>query len=334
MLSETSTTVRAPDTVFALSRQGVRTVHCGGTAPAPAGRPRDLLRHELGSASKTFTGLLLAGLVAEGKLSYEDRAADLLAPGRPVHPHLGAVTLRHLITHTSGLPALPPAFYPQALPRWSTAPYAGFPAERVVESFLAARPRRAPGTRWRYSNFAVSVLGHALTAATRTPWEPLLHRRLFAPLGLDGTSACPGREGVDATGHRRDGTPVPPLDIGGFAGAGAVRSTPHDLLTFLEAHLAAPAEAAGPLATALDEVRRPVLRRGPTHAHTHSLTWFVHPTPLGPAYFHAGATQGQQAFIGFRPATGTAVAALCTRRVRLSGDPFVPTAYALLTGEA
>ncbi|NED25679.1 serine hydrolase domain-containing protein, partial [Streptomyces anulatus] len=178
--------VDAPDLVLAVSRNGVRTVHTGGSGePGPV--PRELRSYELGSASKPYTGLLLARLVAQGRVRYADRAADLLAPGFPVHPAVRRITLRHLLTHTSGLPGLPADFYPQAVPRWSTDPYGGYPADRVVRAFLRARPRHRPGTRWHYSNFAVSVLGHTLAAATGTPWEVLLHQQVLAPLGLDGT---------------------------------------------------------------------------------------------------------------------------------------------------
>ncbi len=317
--------------MLAVSRDGVRTVHTGGSAePGPV--PRELMAYELGSASKPYAGLLLARLVAQGRVRYEDRAADLLAPGFPVHPAVRRITLRHLLTHTSGLPGLPADFYPQAVPRWSTDPYGGYPADRVVRAFLRARPRHRPGTRWHYSNFAVSVLGHTLAAATGTPWEVLLHQQVLAPLGLDATRVRPGPDGTDAVGHRRDGTPVPALDTGGFTAAGAVRATPLDLLTFLEAHTggAAGSPTDSSLAASLTEVTRPVLRRGLRHAHTHTLTWFHHPSPYGPVLFHAGATLGQQAFLGFRPGTGLAVAATATRRVHRA-DTFVATAYGLLT---
>lgn len=115
--------------------------------------------------------------------------------------------------------------------------------------------------------------------------------------------------------------------MGGFQPAGAVRATPGDLLTYLEAHLD---PSGSPLETALQSVLSPVLRRGLGHRHTHTLTWFQHPSPQGPLYFHAGATTGQQAFLGFRPATHTAVVAVATRRIRLR-DTFVATAYALLS---
>lgn len=330
LLTEAARTIDAPDLVIALSHEGRRTFQLAeGLTQAEA--PRDLLRYELGSASKPFTGLLLASLVAQGRLSYEDRAAALLAPGHPVHPAVGAITLRHLITHTSGLRALPADFYPQALPRWSTAPYSGYPADRVVRAFLRARPRHRPGTRWHYSNFAVSVLGHTLAAATGTSWETLLQQEVLGPLGLDGTRLRPGAPaGGDAVGHGKDGGPLPALDTGGFSAAGAVRATPPDLLAFLEAHLPATAAPTTQLAAALADVQHPLLRRGLGHAHTHTLTWFRHPSPRGPVLFHAGATLGQQMFLGLRPDTATAVAAMCTRRVHRS-DPFIATVHELLT---
>ncbi|MFC7910421.1 serine hydrolase domain-containing protein [Streptomyces nigra] len=316
--------VDAPDVVFALSRDGRRTLHCGGTAVSPA-VPRQDLRYEIGSASKAFTGLLFARLVERGLLTGGEPAAACLRPGRPAGAE--PATLAHLVTHTAGLPALPPGFYARALPAWRTNPYGRYPAEQVVDAFLHHRPRHRPGTRWHYSNFGVAVLGHALAAVTGTPWEELLAAQVLRPLGLTGTSPRPEDPKTDATGHGKDGrTPVLPFDAGGFDAAGAVRATPYDLLTFLEAHLD---PAGSPLAGALRAVRTPVLRRGRGHVHVHTVAWFQHPTDGGPMYFHSGATLGQQAFLGFRPDTGTAVVALCTRRYR-ARDPFVPTAYALL----
>ncbi|WP_242578094.1 hypothetical protein [Streptomyces sp. MST-110588] len=76
-------------------------------------------------------------------------------------------------------------------------------------------------------------------------------------------------------------------------------------------------------------MQRPVLRRGRGHLHTHTLTWFRHSTDHGPVYFHGGATPGQEAFLGFRPATRTALAAFATRRYR-RGSSLARAAYELL----
>ncbi|MFD8200933.1 serine hydrolase domain-containing protein [Streptomyces sp. NPDC003470] len=314
----------APDVVFAVSHHGRRTLHGGGTG-TPPDTPREDLRYEIGSASKTFTGLLLARLIRCGVLTGGEPAAACLDPGRPAGPD--PVTLAHLVTHTAGLPALPRGFLPRTLPARRTNPYARYPAARVVDAFLRHRPRHRPGTRWHYSNFGVSVLGHAVAAATGTAWPDLLTEHVLRPFGLSGTALSAEDPKTDAAGHGKDGrTPVPPFDAGGFQAAGAVRSTPHDLLAFLEAHLT---PAGSPAAGALGAVRVPVLRRGPGHRHVHTVAWFRHPTDGGPMYFHGGATLGQQAFLGFRPDTGTALAAVCTRRFR-ARDPFVATAYAFL----
>ncbi|MGX1274145.1 serine hydrolase domain-containing protein [Streptomyces phaeoluteigriseus] len=323
-LAEAVDAVDAPDAVFAVSRHGRRTLHSGGTAPAPA-VPRPELRYELGSASKTFTALVLAQLIRRGALTGGEPAVACLRPDRV--PGASPLTLAHLVTHTSGLPALPADFLVRALPAWRTNPYARYPGPRVVDAFLRHRPRHRPGTRWHYSNFGVAVLGHALASATGTAWEELLAEHVLDPLALGATGIRPGGPGSDAVGHGKDGrTPVPPFDAGGFQAAGAVRGTPHDLLTFLEAHLD-PSGARS--AEALLSVRTPVLRRGLGHRHVHTTGWFRHPTDRGPMYFHSGATLGQQAFLGFRPGTGTALVALCTRRFR-ARDPFVATAYSLL----
>ncbi|MDJ0466965.1 serine hydrolase domain-containing protein [Streptomyces sp. H27-C3] len=318
----------APDVVFALSRNGHRLIRSGGTG-TPPDLPRDQMRYELGSASKTFTGLLLAHLIQTGRLTGGESAISCLAPARAAGEH--PITLAHLITHTSGLPPLPADFYPQALPRWSTSPYAHYSRDQTIAAFLRARPRHSPGDRWRYSNFGVATLGHALAAATATPWETLLTSLVLHPLALTDVTLQPTPDGFDATGHRADGiTPTPAVLIPGFRAAGTVRSTPHDLLTYLEAHLRPDNHS---LAQALHAVRAPVLRRGLRHRHTHTLTWFRHPTSNGPLYFHSGATSGQQAFLGFHPPTNTALAAFATRRFRRA-DTFISTAYSLLAQEA
>ena len=62
---------------------------------------------EIGSITKTFTGILLARLAGDGRVSLDSRVSDLLPTGVELTPDLEAITLRHLATHTAGLPRLP-----------------------------------------------------------------------------------------------------------------------------------------------------------------------------------------------------------------------------------
>ncbi|MGW7051811.1 serine hydrolase domain-containing protein [Streptomyces sp. NPDC054887] len=336
-LADAVTAIDAPDVVLAVTRHGRRTTISGGNAAAPA-VPRHALRYELGSVSKTFTVLLLAALARSGALGLDDPLAAHL-PGLPLrHPAARRITLRHLATHTAGLPRIPGDLIPSALLHPYTDAYATYDTERLLRTFARTRPHHDPGTRWRYSNFGVALLGPVMARATGVDCPALLARHVLRPLGMTRTTLGPGDPATTAVGHRRNGsTPVPGIGMGPFVAAGAVRSTPGDLLTYLEAHLAAsgprlPGTGDVPLRGALRDVQVPQLRRGPRHRDTHTLTWFHHPGPGGPLLFHAGATFGQQAFLGFHPATGTGVAALATRR----GDRcrLVETAYGLLYGLA
>lgn len=315
--------VNAPDVVLAVTRRGRRFVVSGGSAARQAGR-RENLRYALGSLSKTYTVLLLAELAGSGALALDDPVAAHLPRLPLTHPYARRITLRHLATHTSGLPRVPRDLMAAALLRPSANGYAGYGTERLLHAFARAAPRHAPGSRWRYSNFGMALLGAALAHTAGTGYGTLLAGRVLGPLRLHDSGTAPGCG--DAIGHRPDGrTPLPPPETAAFAPAGAVRATPADLLGYVEAHLDPGASA---LAGALRRVQVPQLRRGRDHHETHTLTWYQHPAPGGPLLFHAGATFGQQAFAGFHPASGTGVAATATRHDRACR--IVGTAYALL----
>ncbi|MGW7489119.1 serine hydrolase domain-containing protein [Streptomyces sp. NPDC054786] len=324
-LADAVTLIDAPDVVLAVTRHGRRTVMTGGSALAPP-TPRHALRYELGSLSKTFTVLLLAELARADVLSLDDPLADRL-PELPLrHPYSRLITLRHLATHTSGLPRIPADLIAGALVHPYANGYARYDTERLLHTFGHTRPRHRPGTRWRYSNFGLALLGPAMSRAAGAGYPALLTDRVLRPLGLADTTLGPGTTGTDAIGHRTNGvTPVDSADMGAFVAAGSVRATPADLLSYLEAHLS-PGDT--PLARPLRDVQVPLLRRGWRKRHTHTLTWYQHPAPRGPLLFHVGATFGQQAFLGYHPASHTGLAALATRRGRTCR--MITTAYELL----
>jgi CubicO group peptidase (beta-lactamase class C family) len=332
-LERALTQVRAPDVVLAVTRAGHRTVVTGGTADPRV--PRTSLHYELGSLSKTFTVLLLAELARAGALRLDDPLAAHL-PGLPLpYPHSRAITLRHLATHTSGLPRVPRDLIPGALLRPYANGYAGYDRERLLRTFARTRTRHAPGTHWHYSNLGLALLGPALESALRTDYATLLTERVLHPLGMTATTIGPAPDGgpaaaTAAIGHRPDGrTPLPPTDMAAFTPAGALRSTPGDLLRYAEAHLSPEAATLpGPLRGALHDVQVPLLRRGLGRRHTHTLTWYLHPSAGGPVLFHAGATFGHQSFLGYHPATATAVIGTATRHDRTCA--LINTCYALL----
>ncbi|MGM1059016.1 serine hydrolase domain-containing protein [Saccharothrix sp. Mg75] len=273
-------------------------------------------RFEIGSVTKTFTALLLAEMVRRGEVRYDDPVDDHLPPGwrlrRPA-----PVTLEHLATHTSGLPLVPLTTMPRVLRTWFANPYRDLGPAQIRTGLARARLRSAPGSRFHYSNLGVGLLGWSLAEAADLPFERLLTDRVLHPLGLTGTGSTPTPQAV---GHRR-GRPLPPWHIPGLPAAGALRSTPRDMLDYLAAHLT---PRATPLASALADVTR---RRIPLADNGHlCLAWFQRTKPDHDLLFHSGGTCGFTAFTGFSPQTGTALVSLTNAGATLRGT-FIQRSY-------
>ncbi|WP_051755017.1 serine hydrolase domain-containing protein [Kitasatospora purpeofusca] len=239
-----------------------RTVACRGHAVRSTERPvRADTRFELGSVTKTFTGLLLAEMAARGEVGYDDPIDRYLpADAAPGYPQERPITLLHLATHTSGLPRLPDGVLPGQVPRWFTRPYATFGPAHLLRALPRTAVRGTPGTQVRYSNLGCGLLGLLLANAAGQRYDDLLAARVCGPLGLMDTSCGPGRE--EDAGYRR-GRRVPSFRLPALPGAAALRSTADDMLRYLQAHLALDAVPlperadAAALRTALNEVRRP-----------------------------------------------------------------------------
>ncbi|PSL52518.1 CubicO group peptidase (beta-lactamase class C family) [Saccharothrix carnea] len=273
-------------------------------------------RFEVGSVTKTFTALLLAEMVRRGDVRYDDPIDHYLPPGwrlrRPA-----PITLEHLATHTSGLPLIPLTTMPRVLRTWFSNPYQALGPDRIRTGLARARLRSTPGSRFHYSNLGVGLLGWLLAEAAGLPFEHLLTDRVLHPLGLTGTGCNPT---LQAVGHRR-GRPLPPWLIPGLPAAGTLRSTAHDLLNYLAAHLS---PHGTPLAAALTDVTRP---RIPMADNDHlCLAWFHRVKPDHHLLFHSGGTCGSTAFIGFSPQTGTALVTLINAGVTLRGT-FIQRSY-------
>ncbi|HEX2195118.1 MAG TPA: serine hydrolase domain-containing protein [Candidatus Limnocylindria bacterium] len=135
------------------------------------------------SITKTFTAALVMGLVEDGRLSLEDRVADLL-------PRLGvdrAITVRHLLSHTSGLADL---LIPMRKPM-TAEPTRRFSGEEVIRRL--GDPWFAPGAGFAYSNSNYVLLGLIVERVTGDPFARVLERKLLRPLELDETGVLLGR---------------------------------------------------------------------------------------------------------------------------------------------
>ena len=156
-----------------------------GFADREAGRPfTPGTPSDGGSIAKTFTAAALQVLADEGRLSFDD-PVSLHVPEYPYPP----TTLRHLLTHSAGLPEDYDAFD------------ADFPPGRVrtTEPMLRALALRRPspdfaaGTRFRYSSFGYDVAALAIERISGRSYEVFVRERFFAPLGMSDTVARQAR---------------------------------------------------------------------------------------------------------------------------------------------
>ena len=261
---------------------------------------------EIGSITKVFTSLLLADAVARGEVALTDPVGKFL-PAKVKMPERGgrAITLQDLATHTSGLPRLPT----NLAPKDPTNPYADYSFENLYTFLSGYQLTRDIGAEYEYSNLGGGLLGHALTLRARaTDYEALVRARVIAPLGMTSTAITlsPEMKARFAVGHSPTLQPVANWDLPALAGAGALRSTTNDLLTFLAANLGyVKTPLATPMANML-KVRRPT----GTSNLAIALGWHVL-TPHGKdLIWHNGGTAGYRTFIGFDPAARVGVVVL------------------------
>ncbi len=134
----------------------------------------------IASITKLFTSTALLILRDEGKLQLDDPVSKHL-PWFQVNqdPDTPPVLLKHLITHTSGLPR------ESAFPYWSTAEFPTY--DEVKEALSGQKQVWEAGKRWKYSNLAVSLAGNVVAAASGMPYEDFIEQRIFQPLGMTGS---------------------------------------------------------------------------------------------------------------------------------------------------
>lgn len=265
-----------------------------GPGTQPLG-PRTVF--EIGSINKTFTGTILADMVAKGEVALEDPVSKYLPDSVRVPSRNGReITLLDLVTHRSGLPRLPDNHRPAD----RTNPYADFTVDRLYAFLNAHQLRRDIGAEFEYSNLGMGLLGHALGRAAGTNIQTLIQQRILQPLGMRMTSY--DRTGENelvrwmAKGHNEAGSVVPYWDLtDAIAGAGGLRSNMEDMLVYLRAQL-------GPADTDLERAMRVAQRehhRYPEFAA--GLAWPIRTQNGRTVISHSGGTAGFNTLIAFDP---------------------------------
>lgn len=198
-------------------------------------KPTEKSIYEIGSITKTFTGTVLADMVAEGKLSFDDPIAKFLPADVCNWSTEKAITLEELSTHTSGLPRLPNNLTKNFFADMDN-PYKNYAAEDLYEFLRQYEPKEKSARKSEYSNLGVGLLGHILATIDGKSYEEILQTRIFQPLEMENTT-IEIAEGQLIQGHDAIGEPTSQWDFQAIAGAGAIRSSTEDMLKYLMANL-------------------------------------------------------------------------------------------------
>lgn len=274
-------------------RQGVRRFFCYGSAHWNS-------IFEIGSITKTFTGLVLAQLVTQRKVRLDEPVRELLPAGTVEKPEGAEITLRDLVTHHSGLPRLPGNFRP-ANPANPYADYHAADLYTYLHEYGVAKPADAA---FLYSNLGMGLLGQALANRCERSYADLVHAQILEPLDLHETTVALSDTQLPRLlpGYTAGGQPAPAWDQDALAGAGALRATVDDALSYLEAqlHPDRAVRGVGPdgatLPSALVLSHQLQSRAGPAQI---AFAWLY--VPEDGDYWHNGGTGGHTACAFFNP---------------------------------
>jgi CubicO group peptidase (beta-lactamase class C family) len=268
---------------------------------------------EIGSMTKVFTSLLLADMVEHGEVALDDPAAKYLPAGVTMPERNGRkITLIDLATHTSGLPRIPD----NLAPKDPNNPYADYTTDQLYRFLSGYTLTRDIGAQYDYSNLGVGLLGQLLTRRAGQDYETLVRRRITGPLGMTSTAVAlsPSMKARFAVGHDAALAPVETWDIPTLVGAGGLRSTANDLLTFLGAELGL---VDSPLKAAMKAQLAPRRPMDGKMFQT-ALGWVVFTGGNGETPSHGGETGGYRSWMAFNQRLGVGVVVLSNANTSLN----------------
>ncbi len=262
----------------------------------------------LASFTKQFTAMAIMLLVHDGKLRYDQTLTDLF----PAFPAYGrSITIRQLLTHTSGLPD-----YEDLM--GSDWPNTRQINDADVLALLAKQThgKFEPGDSWAYSNSGYVVLGLIVAKISGMPYPDFLRQRIFEPLKMsrtiayvNGASTVPNR----AYGYSKNNGVFEDTDQSSTSatlGDGGVYSNLDDLTNWGDALRASKLLPKSEMSSALDPVK---LKNGgqtywpkstgdsdnlaPGKPVAYGFGWFLSPVLGHPCMWHTGSTSGFRTII-------------------------------------
>ena len=179
-------------------------------------------RFRIASVTKQFTAMAVMQLVAAGKLSVDDPLCKFIeqCPER-----WAPITVRHLLTHTHGLPNY------TDFPSYEQIQMNPISVNQMLDRLRLQWPVWRPGAEYHYGNTGYFLLGVIIEKLSGQSYGAYLHDHIFAPLGMDnsGVTYAPAPGANWATPYQSFSGLAPPLDTSTLFAAGSVYSTVEDM---------------------------------------------------------------------------------------------------------
>ena len=269
---------------------------------------------EIGSSSKAFTATVVAMMVTDGKMRFDDRLTTYLPDFRMYDAVANeGVTLRDALTHRSGIARGELVWLGADIPR-----------DEVLHRVRFLKPESPFRSRFSYQNMMFLAAGQAAGKAAGSSWDELIRTRIFAPLGM--TSSVPTSKGLTnpnvTVGHGLDHDTVfikMPFNGDNIAPAGAILSNAVDMAQWLRFQLNDGMVNGKRLVAsqALRETHSPQMLTAPgagggrggqpdsvpplTHFSSYGMGWFVEDYRGQLVWQHGGNTIGMTAAVGMMP---------------------------------
>ena len=278
---------------------------------------------DTGSVSKAFTAAAVLLLAEEGKLATSDLATKYLPE---LAGYKRAITLHHLLTHTSGLPSFEPEeertqrqFSPEDVVRWHAR---------------EKRLRFAPGERYEYSNSGYVLLGVLVARVSGKTFAEFVQERIFAPLGMTRTTLARATKEIAgrATGYRVSGESgflvVSDSDGLRVQGDGGIQSTAENLLRWAESWYSGKLLRADSIRAAWTSAQ---LNDGKRIAYGYG--WGFGRVEGRTMVSHDGRARGFRAYLAMFPGDGNVtIIVLANQREHEAGDVAMKLAKVFLGG--
>jgi CubicO group peptidase (beta-lactamase class C family) len=324
-MNETAQSMLSDSTITSVSigvlKDGIAyTSHYGELDAGKGNPPNDETIYEIASVTKTMTGTLVAHAVVDGKLNLDDDIRKYLNTDYQNFQYENeAITIKHLITHTSQLPAnwtgVEDTFREGGDNVFQKLIEIGknYTKEMFFEQMENAVLDTIPGVNYEYNNLAPNLMAHILENVYQKPFDELLNDFIFKKNGMTSTKMRLSEEEQSrlANGYSK-GQLMPNAPIPTWGAAGGLKSTTPDLIKYMRLQL--------------DSTNATILESHRLNFTVHSNFSLAYYWNIGNNsdktihYSHHGGAAGMQNLFSVYPAYNMAVSIITNSNAEHTGD--------------